>query len=338
MFGSLQIIYLKWIPQERRDNLRSTQFKGLPKMLVNIVQELPCAVNLTRLDGSGIVYQGSYYSCHIKGRKTEYHILDSHESESINSRKIVSEVTSLDFNDVKPTYSGMARQLSVWISNRESNNKINADIIPVWHYQKCSPAQMPNMKVCDMTAAYFQMACRAKSLFCEMVDGRVIWHAVDSRTEQRWEIIKLKIKPYKKLRLALIGVNSTSLNTNSRSSTKKYYRGKLCRMSGQPPTQFRNLAALTVRASYELTQIQSIECDSIYSNADCITTEINRKLKYWDDAGIEYSIRAQGDLDLKACGVWKCGERETLNYKNFGGFASHSPKNIETRYIEQLLG
>lgn len=124
------------------------------------------------------------------------------------------------------------------------------------------------------------------------------------------------------------------------SSHTYYHRGEL-KQRNVFPGALQSLALLTVRCAYELTQVQDREADSWYSNADCVILEGNRTPRYWDDCGIEYSVKGRGRALIDAIGAYKIGEVSTIPYE---WYQQHSvlrpslPSELSwPGYHEQLL-
>jgi hypothetical protein len=170
--------------------------------------------------------------------------------------------------------------------------------------------------ILDMRSAYWQVASKAPSLLCR-VDydkERIIWHIMSHQQQERWERCKVALEPHKRLRLAIIGVNSTGLASVDSCGVRYYAGGERKALPGTAPTCFRNLAILTVRCAYELTQMQLTEAKAWYANADCVLLE-QPECAYWNSIGIEYRCKAHGPVEVYGLGQWKVGEEETIPYK-----------------------
>lgn len=285
-------------------------------IIPHIVQTLPTSTECKQLSiNKGVVYTNPYAVSHVQGRVTEVYIqMDEFPTIQL-ARETVCELTNYDIKDVKYTYSSMARQVSEWLGVKQRYNDLPPKtLIPHWHYQQAIPTYQSGMYLHDMRSAYWQIASKAKSLLCSINPRtyKVLWNVMSNEQEEKWHNTKLLLEPCKKLRLSIIGVNSTEWSTKN---TNMYYvKGELKPVAGKPPTCFQSLALLTVRCAYELTQLQAIESDCWYANADCVATHI-KQLTLWRDMGIVYRTKAQGECEIRGVGAWKIGGDHTIPYE-----------------------
>lgn len=287
----------------------------VPILRSNLPNALECC-RLSTLGGQVFATNHSVLHMH-NNRSADCYILASQFDAIQRARAAVAGLTGRDLSDVRYSFPAMARQVSEWLGVDETRDaRLRTDLIPVWHYQHCDPADLECQSMYDMRAAYWQIAARAKSLSCTVdTDGeRVIWTRVPAKTETRWAETKDVLEPHKRLRLAIIGVNSVGI---AKRSGGYYVRGRAADLPGRAPTWFAKLSLLTVRVAYELTQMQAEQSNTVYANADCVACDTGREPEYWRDYGIQYACKGTGRLDARAIGVWQCGHDSTDTYKYF---------------------
>lgn len=252
------------------------------------------------------------------------YILSKEWQTLTTSRGAVSELCGLAMCDVGITYAQMARQVSNWLGVNQISLPIAPGFIPEWvdtegvthrwHFQHCEPCHLDHGYLNDMRAAYWSIAAAAPSLLCEInyTNQKVIWLNMSQESEEKWNLTKRLLEPYKKLRLAIIGVNSTGLDA-IQSNVVYYAGGSVKSMPGIAPTNFRTLALLTVRCAYEITQLQRRELKAWYANADCVISE-KPFCPYWNSLGIAYRTKHKGKIETFGVGQWKVGEDSTKPY------------------------
>jgi hypothetical protein len=285
---------------------------------VYLLQTMPTGDDYCRMteEAGGQIWATDYNATYVKNtRDVRRYILASAWPGLSDSRVAVSSLCGYDLADVKYTYAAMARQVSQWLGVDQRPDPIPPDYLRKWHYQHCEPCRLPVGYILDMRYAYWQVACRAPSLLCRVdyEKEQIIWHVMSKQAQDRWERCKIALETYKRLRLAIIGVNSTGLAVNG--SGVRYFAGGVQKpMPGSAPTCFRNLALLTVRCAYELTQQAREEVNAWYANADCILSETDQ-CPYWNSCGVVYRAKAQGPVEIYGLGQWSVGDDSTIPYQ-----------------------
>lgn len=272
---------------------------------------------LMTANNSGVVYTNDYSVTHRRNNKTSItYILETEADKLAETRAAVANLTSLDLDTLGYTYPKMGRQISCWLGLHAKNVTVPRSFLPFWHFQYCDPCELDYAYMHDMTAAYWSIACSAPSLLCRIdtASERVIWLGVPPSVETKWNECKTRLEPYKRLRLAIIGVSATGFMDCNENRAYCYANGEVVKMPGSAPTYFQSLAILSVRIAFELTQLQMLECQAWYANADCVVTECE-KCKLWQDMGIRYRTKAAGAADVRAIGTYKIGDYETEPYR-----------------------
>jgi hypothetical protein len=267
-------------------------------------------------EGGGQIWATDYNATYMRSAKNvRRFILESRWVGLSDSRRAVAALCDIDLTDTAYTYAALARQVSQWLGVNQRPQPIPPDYLPRWHYQHCEPCRLPVGYILDMTAAYWSVACKAPSLLCRIDYERevIIWHVMSHQAQARWERCKVALEPFKRLRLAIIGVNSTGLSDRG-GGVRYFARGEQRPMPGTAPTCFRNLALLTVRCAYELTQHAREEVNSWYANADCILAE-KPTVPYWNSCGVIYRSKAAGPVEIYGLGQWRVGDSSTIPYQ-----------------------
>lgn len=266
-------------------------------------------------------------------------IISTEWEKLLVSRQAVSELCGLALRDVKYTYPSMARQVGDWLGVDQKPSPVPDLFLNNWHYMHCEPVQLEHGYMHDMIGAYWQFASKAPSLLCRIDydKEKITWLNMTQQSEERWNRCKIALAPYKKLRLSIIGVNSTGLR---RTAEQNWYHGGIADvMKGKPTTHFRNLALLTVRSAYEVTQLARKQLDGWYAVADCVLSE-HDCVPYWDSLEIAYKTKGVGETETYGIAQWSCGK--CLKCAgigcfdcNFTGRNSTKPYELKRRLVER---
>lgn len=298
-----------------------------------LLDKLPNMKECAELSAKGKVYVSQNTIQHvISPKQTVTYIKRTKAAEILAARETVSALTGEELSLLPFTFPALARFLSRWLNVQDKGAHIGKTLLPAYHFQMCTPCSFDEeMTLFDMKAAYWQVAIRAKSLLCDVnpKTGKIYWLVMSNQTEQKWERMKTALLPHKALRLAVIGVNAVNWAGDNKG-TSYFHAGNLIQSAGTPPVAFHNLACLTIRVAYELTQMQARESPGLYANADSILTD--RPVKYWDDLGIDYSIKAQGKVNVCSLGVYRVGSEETKPFRHISErelYSYHEPLWLE---------
>lgn len=60
--------------------------------------------------------------------------------------------------------------------------------------------------------------------------------------------------------------------------------------------------------------LQQQALNSRYANVDCVIDDTGRGCKIWDDLGLKYSCKAEGETDIRAIGHYRVGVHATKPY------------------------
>lgn len=312
------------------------------------IAEMPSAATIraaSAADPKAGYWRGNYYVTRYRGtreeKKSQRWLLHSEVDDILRSRIAVAELTGTD--DPEWTYPALSRQVIQWTGIQQRKIHTAQLLIPEWHYQYCLPCITNDAAIYDMTAAYWQCAARARSPIFDLIDGKIIWRSLTIEQQEKWDRVREQLAPYKKLRLALIGACAAGWNRSRQNwHGADHWRGGEPRHCGAPPSALQPLALLSVRSTYELTQIQSDLAESIYSNADCCTTETCSKMEYWDYCGVDYKLRARGPGEIRAVGAWNIGGTHTKTYEMYADADRWQPdldphRVDDTRWHKQML-
>lgn len=288
------------------------------------------------LDSPGTIWVSGYSVIHVNGREVYRYILDSAMSPDgsgpgiIESSQVVSNITG---SGPYWSYGAMSRDLMKWFGHAQKDRAIGLNAaarIPVrdWHYQKVIPGKIEHATMYDLRAAYWQIAARMKSpLFDVLNDGSIIWRKLSRIQSARWDRLRADLMPYKRLRLTLIGINSSGWNNGEKVSRQRnsvaYSHGRAIEYSC-PLGELLAASKLAVRCVFEYTQDETRKIDSQYSNGDCVVTASKQEPELWNSAGLDWTIKAQGPADIQSSIGYKIGERTTRGYLNAEKFMRNS--------------
>lgn len=277
-----------------------------------LIDNLPSRADCMKLSRTekGFIWRGNYFVTHNWGRNAHTFITLPAIKGIRASRAAVQELTGIDRTGW--TYSRLARDVTGWLDIQQYADMQARALVPRFHYQHCWPGPTDGAKLYDMKAAYWQTLERIESPCICIVNEKVLYETTRREAMQRWRKMLEHLKPYKRLRVAIVGVNSTGKRigpTQCMHGTECFYRGRPYEPN-VPPGNLQPLALLAIRNTYELCQEQSKESDSIYSNGDCVCTEQGRGMKLWEHLGVEFDLKAHGPGDIRAIGAWSLGTGE----------------------------
>src|SRR5579863_8938970 len=201
------------------------------------IARMPSALECSQLwsnPGDGFTDRGLSggigYVTHSHGDRGETYVWfhsDADMRKFLCARRAASDMLSLD---VGWHYGKIARQITEWLGIRQRPlpAETHAVILPYWHYQYCRPVDLETAALYDMCGAYWQVASRCKSplLYINPENDKIIWGCLTSEQEERWERLKEVVKAHKRLRLAIIGVNSVGWRQTPLRKVSTWYRGK----------------------------------------------------------------------------------------------------------------
>jgi len=270
-------------------------------------------IKLSSMENCRVYFTDYSYTVMKNNKDITTFVLENEYEELMKSKIVVANLLGIDLTETKNTYSSLARQVSEWINIKDKPTIPRIELLPRWSYQKAIPCEMENATSYDMKSAYWQIAKRSKSLVINIIPSskKLIYGIMSNEVENKWERTKELLQDRKKLRLAVIGVNSVSKQSNNRNTY--FQNGDIKNITGKAPTNFESLSLLTIRVAYELTQIQAEEINAPYANADCVISE--NFPRFWQQLGIIYGIKGSGNTDILGIGAYRCGDKETVPYR-----------------------
>lgn len=298
----------------------------------------------------GTVYWTPLALIHVQGSYSRTWIPETITTTATGERKAVlpdleaSHRMAADLIGGEPgwTYPRMARSLIEWLQLGQTNlaTELRRVLLPTWHYQRVIPGVYEDAYLYDLTAAYWQVVEQVPSpLFTFSADARKLyWQALSTTQQVRWQELKARCKPFKRLRLAIVGASSAGW-----SEPEEVHDGVAIFNHGTrqrnhvPPTQLQPLALLAVRCTYELCQIQSEPGNnlegsalypgkgSVYSNADCVVLVNSGQDDfgfpspgYWDELKLDYRLKAEGPARIHAIYARWVGDDDTAPRRAIG--------------------
>jgi hypothetical protein len=204
-----------------------------------------------------------------------------------------------------------ARNILKWIGRRQYPEKglWNTFHDQMFGYHDCSPGTYELGVQYDVSAYYYTLWCKLPCLRCSLGhDGRIIWHQEGSEEGQRREKVAELVKSCKVLRNSLVGCalgSSTPMNG--------FHKGQ--RISMKPSLgPFRPSSIVTIRTAYELCQIASEYCSSVYTMTDSVLSIGGEYPETWEKYGFRVRIVGQGEADICTTAVYRIGNDPTHFY------------------------
>lgn len=308
------------------------------RCMVYAVSAAPSAAEVVRASecNGGIWYRSSYHVTWQNGRRVTVWVARSVADPTTGKRvPMLAEITAaraavLDLTgreDAGWTFPALARQVVRWLDLRQRPLPRGSYDVPRlgrWHYQLVKPCLSEGLYLWDLRSAYWQMASRLPAPRYRLgrsPDGKlhVDFLALDAGEERRWGAVKARIEPHKRLRVALVGVNSAGGDgpVGGRFlNTAAYHRGKPLRLPGTVgPLQ--PLALLCIRLTWEVTQLQAQESHARYANADCVATERLDEPAYWRSLRLAYRLKASGPGQIRGICAWQIGPEHTQPWTEY---------------------
>jgi len=221
-----------------------------------------------------------------------------------------------------PTYGNSARKLIDWLRevgglrvpyDRAEQQTIRNLITP-YTYHRALPGRHGDCTLYDLKGAFWSCLKRQPSLLASDKNQRLRWEPMPDKLSAAWREVETLVDTLpKRFRLCLIGV---SLSGVRGQGVKAWHDGGACEVPCGAFNFMSLAAAISVRTTYELTQIQAAESYSKYANTDCVI--VNKKHgtpKFWDRCGMEYGVKGEGETTVRAVGSYEIGETSTLIYQ-----------------------
>lgn len=244
--------------------------------------------------------------------------------------------------DKPQAFTGFAAQL---VSPRGQSNygeDSDFDEEQSFQYHDCAAGRYPKVVLWDVEAYYFSSICRAPCVRVEVRPDGLQWGRWVGSEAERWRDVLAAIAPVHLLRNSVWGVcvGSDTLKRAYTSSRPKDRPGKWTRGEGGAWAQgetikrgadwrpgqvrvirptfgkgpFPGLGLLVARSTAEACAIAAAEVNSVYSTVDSVTTLGDAPPAYWGRLGFNTRIKAEGEADIVARGVWRIGAEHTRTY------------------------
>jgi hypothetical protein len=227
------------------------------------------------------------------------------------------------------TIGSCARALLRWAVPPQAPTKPADELRPgkEWGYHHCEPGIMEAATLYDLDSAYWHLLKRLPSPHITPLPKRLIFHPLAPDARERWALLLSEIRLDKGLRNTLVGTMA-----GSEGGAKRYCRGEVIPWSGARGP-LRAAAHLVVRTCYELTGLAVSETKARYANTDCVITEQGRTPSAWGRHGLPYSVRAEGEGDVRAVGIYRVGWHQT---KLYGASSRWQPQPCVSPWPERL--
>lgn len=177
-----------------------------------------------------------------------------------------------------------------------------------WGYHRVVPCRIQRATLYDLDRAYYELACRLPSPHVVPHPDRVIFRPLPDEQRARWVELLVRLGSHKLLRNALVGAMA-----GAEGGAARYINGELVPWRGAKGP-LRGAALLIVRTCYELCALQAESAGAVYANVDCVVTPGERRPEVWSGYGLPWSVRGQGEADIRGLGVYRCGNYITRSY------------------------
>lgn len=283
----------------------------------------------------GKIYLSKRSFVHTQGNHSETYILEKTvdtstgevtylQDEYGKARVAAQNLTGRE--DVGWTPGKIARTINEWLgvntsTKRTLKESFNNRILPYYNYYHCSPTHMSCGILWDMRSAYWAIARRVPSplvYFTTNPTRPLLFGSVSERTESQWRTMLDVIEPYKSVRLAMVGQYTKGYSDGPFRDVGYWciHRGNVIQ---EPVRQgpLHNLGLLIVRCTYELCQQQREEANGCYAYVDCVITESNRRMGYWESLHIPHRGKAEGETHILSLDKRKVGDNTTQRYRAY---------------------
>lgn len=212
-----------------------------------------------------------------------------------------------------------ARAALSWVADPAtvpSNTEILLEGIEVG-YHDCAPGVYDPLTLFDVSAYYYNLAARLPSLRVEASrSGALHWQPMRPDESARWRDLLQAVEGCKVLRNSLVGCAMGARGKRKAWVGDPARPGRARQITlGLPGGPFRGAGLLVIRSAYELCNIASLQCSSVYSTIDSVATESALPPKVWVDLGLAVERKAAGLGVICRRGCWSVGPKQTLPYK-----------------------
>lgn len=247
--------------------------------------------------GSGITWCYGPYTIYINDARKE--------GELYEARRIAHELTGLDH--LPYSVAGIGRRMISWVGvTDKSTPSREMQKHTIFNYQNCTPARLPWARYYDIKACYGTLLRRMPSpLYDTRADGKIWFIPLPSAQRKRWRAMTEAVLLHKGLRNSIVG---SMAGSNPNGGGLYYYNGGQKRPGPKVDAPLRACALLVARTGYELCAEAVEETRAVMGNVDGIITEHGAPPRAWQRAGLQIEMRAEGECDVKAVGVYRVGK------------------------------
>lgn len=209
------------------------------------------------------------------------------------------------------TVGQQVRALLRWLGwGRESSERGRAMLAECkWHYLRSRPGKLSAACMWDLSAAYYTSLLRLPSPAVILTDRAPIFAAGTEEQEERWFRLVRGVGGHKPMRNSLVGCMAGGGN-----SGWAYHRGRL-HQQGARRGPLHDAAALIVRTTYDLCELEAKASKAVYANTDCIIAEGGRVPAVWPEFGFDFTLDAHGPAEVIAIGSYRVGNKQTQLYR-----------------------
>ncbi len=252
--------------------------------------------------GSGITWCNGPYTIYLNDSRKE--------GELWEARAIAERLTSLD--NLPFSVAGLGRKMIEWVGITDKSS--SGEMLrrhTIWNYQNCTPRRLPWARYYDMKSCYGTLLRRLPSpLYDARADGRIAFRGLPPAQRQRWRAMTEAVLSHKGLRNSIIG---SMAGPSPDSEGIFFYNGGQKRPGPKMEAPLRGCALLIARTAYELCAEAVEETrkeghDTPHANVDGIITTDGFAPRIWQRLGMKVELRAEGESDIKAVGVYRVGK------------------------------
>lgn len=243
----------------------------------------------------------------VNGSNTRY-LIDWSRLEDVLAARRLCEGLSC------PTRSwsvgGITRHLLGWLGPSPpclaSSERYLADVPAA--YLSVRPGTYSAHRYLDLRAAYWQALCRLPSPVVTWTQDGPCWHPLGREAKGRWHAILEGVAGMKPLRVSLNGCM-----LGSTTPAVVWHRGERVRV---PPRagRYRTAGLAVVRATYEITHLQSEGAGAVFANTDCVIIPEETRPAVWDALGYQWREEARGTTEVYNPGSYRVGSKRTYYY------------------------
>lgn len=288
---------------DRRKSLQARDYEALALLLPGQIGPLP--------DNSGVLWMNGGGGPHGWILTQRGQVRSAEEAQSVYLNLV--PVEERDGRLLPWTMGGIAGKLLNWTGVEQQSYR-EAEVTlrhPDGHaHRRAIRGVYPDMVQWDVSGYHYELLRRLPSpVIHPMFGDSIDFPSLEPQERERWDTVVNIVAPYKSLRNALVGKMGGSRKLMTNYTRDKVNGGVKLVPHWSARGKQRPGHLLIIRAAHELTQLQSLGAESVWSHTDAVIIPPGQEPTLWQAKGFTVQRLADGPTRILDTINYKCGER-----------------------------